>query len=65
MQLNLPMDKLAHKKLIDTRFVKHTAIEESIGNVKIFQFRLLLDLHVLGCSEHDFNIYTKCLSVCV
>ena len=24
-----------------------------------------MDLHVLGCHEHDLTIFEKCLSVCV
>ena len=31
--------------------------------MQIFYFRFLMDLHVLGCPEHDLTIYTKCLSV--
>ena len=23
-----------------------------------------MDLNILGCPEHDFTIYTKCLSIC-
>ena len=38
-------------------------IEESIGFVKIFDFRVLMDLHVLGCPEHDLTISGKCLFV--
>ena len=40
-------------------------IEESIGFMKIFNFRFLKDLYVLGCPEHDLTISGKCLSVCV
>ena len=40
-------------------------MEESIGFVKIFDFRFLMDLHVLGCPEHEFTIFRKCLCVCV
>ena len=36
-----------------------------IGIVKIFDFLFLTDLHVLRCFEHDFAIFTKCLSICV
>ena len=39
--------------------------EESIGFVKIFDFRFLIDLHVLRCPEHDLTIFRKCLSVCL
>ena len=39
--------------------------EESTGFVQIFDFRFLMDLHVLGCPEHDFIISGKCLSVCL
>ena len=35
-----------------------------IGNVKIFYFRFLTDWHLLGCPEHDFTIFTKCLAAC-
>ena len=38
---------------------------ESIGFVKIFDLRFLMDLHVFCCLKHNFTIYTKCLSVCV
>ena len=41
------------------------SIEESIGFVKIFDFRFLMDLHVLGCPEHEFTIFRKCLCGCV
>ena len=27
-------------------------------------FRFLMDLHVLGCPEHDLTIFGKCLCVC-
>ena len=40
-------------------------VEESTGFLQIFDFRFLMDLHVLGCSEHDLTIFGKCLSVCV
>ena len=30
--------------------------EESIGFVKIFDFRFLMDLHALGCLEPDLTI---------
>ena len=36
-------------------------MEESISFVKIFRF--LVDLHGLGCPEHDLTIFGKCLSV--
>ena len=39
-------------------------IEENIGFIKIFDFRFVADLHVLGGSEHDFTISGKCLSLC-
>ena len=29
-----------------------------------FRFRFSMDLHVLGCPEHDLTIFGKCLSVC-
>ena len=32
--------------------------------MKIFDFRFLMDLHILGCPEHDLTISGKCLSVC-
>ena len=32
--------------------------------MKILNFRFLMDLHVLGCPEHDLTISGKCLSVC-
>ena len=31
--------------------------------MKIFDFRFLTDLR-LGCPEHDFIIFTKCLFLC-
>ena len=37
--------------------------EESIGFVKIFDFRFLMDLHVLGCPDGNLTISGKCLSV--
>ena len=39
-------------------------IKESIGFVKIFDFRFLMDLHILECPEHDLTICGKCLSLC-
>ena len=39
-------------------------IRKSIGIVKIFDFRFLRYLHVLGCLEHDFTIFIKRLSAC-
>ena len=39
--------------------------KKSIGVEKIFNIRFLTDIHVLGHPEHDFNIFTKCLIVCV
>ena len=39
--------------------------EENTGFVKIFDFRFLMDLQVLGCPEHDLTISGKCLCVCV
>ena len=33
--------------------------------MKILDFRFLMDLHVLGCPEHDLTIFRKCLSVCL
>ena len=38
--------------------------EESIG-FKFFDFRVLMDLNVLGCSENDLTIAGKCLFVCL
>ena len=29
----------------------------------IFDFRFLIDLHILGCPDHDMTISGKCLSV--
>ena len=40
-------------------------VEESIGFVQIFDFRFLIDLHVLGSPEQDLTISGKCLSVCL
>ena len=37
--------------------------EKIIGIVKIFDFRLSMDLHVLRCPEHDFLIFKIYLSV--
>ena len=36
-----------------------------ISFVQIFDLRFLMDLDVLGCPEHDLNIFGKCLSVCM
>ena len=33
--------------------------------MQIFDLRFLMDLHVLGCPEHDLTIFAKCLSVCL
>ena len=40
-------------------------VEERIGFAQIFDFRFLMDLHALGCPEHDLTIFGQCLSVCV
>ena len=45
-------------------FLLYPSQEENIVILKIFDFRFLTDLHVLECPEHDFTIFTKCLSVC-
>ena len=37
----------------------------SIGMVKSFDFWFLMDLNVLGCPEHDFNIFKKYMSLCI
>ena len=43
-----------------------TLIEESTSFVQIFDFRFLMDLHVLGCPDHDLAIFESvCLSGCV
>ena len=31
--------------------------------VKMFDFRFLVDLHVMGSPGHDMTIFRKCLSV--
>ena len=33
--------------------------------MQIFDFRFSMDLHVLGCPEHDLTIFGKCVSVCL
>ena len=33
--------------------------------MEIFDFRFLMDLHVLGCPDDDLTISGKCLSVCM
>ena len=33
--------------------------------MRIIDFRVVMDLHVLECFEHDLTIFEKCLSVCV
>ena len=40
-------------------------IKESIDFMKIFDFRFLMDLHVLGCPVHDLTISGKSLSAYV
>ena len=48
-------------------FRSSTWIEKSIVFVKIFNFRFLTDLHILGCSEHNFTTLKKisvCASIC-
>ena len=37
--------------------------DESIGLVQIFNFRFVMNLHVLGFDEHDLTISAKCLCV--
>ena len=37
--------------------------EENIDFVRIFDFRFLMNLHVLGCPEHDLAISEKYLFV--
>ena len=39
--------------------------EESFGFVQILDFRFLMDLRFLGCTEHDLTISEKCLCVCM
>ena len=39
-------------------------VKESIGFVKILDFRFLMDIRVLVCLEHDLTISGKCLCVC-
>ena len=41
----------------------YSILEESIGNVKIFDFRSLTDLNLLACPEQDFTNFAKYLSV--
>ena len=38
-------------------------MDGSIGFGKFFNFRFMMDLHVLGCPEHDLTISGKCVSV--
>ena len=40
-------------------------MEENIGFVIIFDFQFLMDLHVLGCPEHELTFSEKCLPVCL
>ena len=40
-------------------------IRRKYWNSGSIRLRFLTDLHVLGCSEHDFTTFTKCLSVCL
>ena len=46
-------------------YLSSIKIEESIGFIKTFSFWFLMDLHVLGCPEHDLPDSGKRLSVCV
>ena len=39
-------------------------VRGKILNHENFQFPLLTDSHALGCPEHNFIVFTKCLSVC-
>ena len=32
--------------------------------VKVFDLRIFVDLHALGCPEHDVTMFRKCPSVC-
>ena len=50
---------------MDFYFLLYSIEEKTIEIVKIFDLRFLTDLHVLGLPEHDFTVFTKCLSVCV
>ena len=45
-------------------FLLYSKWGKNIGIPKIFDFRFLTDLHVLGCPEYDFTIFTKYLCVC-
>ena len=40
-----------------------TFFYRSGGFVQVFDFRFLMDLNVLNCSEHDMTISGKCLCV--
>ena len=57
--------KLYSRTVNEMFLLSSTKREESIGFVQIFDFRLLMDLHVLGCPEYDLTISGKYLSVCV
>ena len=45
-------------------FFLYSIYEESIGDLKILDFCILMDLHVLGYPEHKFTVFMKCLCVC-
>ena len=51
------------KRLSYYYFLLHSIQEEIIRLVKIFGSWFLSDLHVLGCLEQDFTIFTKYPSV--
>ena len=38
---------------------------KSMSFMQLFDFRFLIDLHVLGCPENDLTTFGKCLSVCL
>ena len=58
-----------YQKLIKFIFyflLLHCIQEESTKIMKIFYFRFLTDLHILGCPENEFTIFKNVsLSLCV
>ena len=66
--MHIHHSKLFKKFLIISRgkfLFSSIGIEESIGFVQIFDFGFLMDLHILGCPEHDLTIFGKCICLCM
>ena len=65
MELELRLNSSVLCRSAEIYFPLYFFLFIQIGFVKVFDFRFLMDLHVLGCVKHDLTISRKCLSVCL